>query len=419
MSDSPEKYIQTATRQNTRKRYRAAIEHYEVVWGGFLPATADSIASYLAHYAPTLAISTLKQRLAAIAAWHNEQGFPDPTKAPHVKKVLKGIAELHPFKEKQAKPLQIEQLQAIDGWITEHLSQTDTRSVNSLKLLRDRALILLGFWRAFRGDELTRIRVENVSVIPGVGMEIFIPRSKTDRSSHGRTYRAPALQHLCPVTAFTDWMSAAQLTRGPAFPAINQWGHVAEQAIHPASVIAIIKAYCQQVELPDADEFSSHSLRRGFATWATANNWDTKTLMEYVGWKDVQSAMRYIEGADPFSQQRIQQALPQAIAQAKQDPELPKDTALEISLCLEPYSKHSPGNGKARSLIERHCLLPWAMEKLDAEGTRYRITISSDDCDALDEALDELLHHMHQIASDNQCMLEATIRDPHTDRVWD
>lgn len=88
-----EQYLYAATRENTRISYRAAIEHYEDVWGGFLPASADSIARYLAHFAPTLAVSTLKQRLSALAAWHNEQGFPDPTKAPHVKKVLKGIAD--------------------------------------------------------------------------------------------------------------------------------------------------------------------------------------------------------------------------------------------------------------------------------------------------------------------------------------
>ncbi|MGO2356346.1 MAG: hypothetical protein ACTH58_16615 [Marinomonas foliarum] len=40
------KYIQAATRENTRLSYRSAVEHYESVWGGFLPATADSIASY-------------------------------------------------------------------------------------------------------------------------------------------------------------------------------------------------------------------------------------------------------------------------------------------------------------------------------------------------------------------------------------
>jgi hypothetical protein len=55
-----EQYIQAATRDNTRRSYRAAVQHFEVDWGGFLPATVDSIAKYLAHYADTLAINTLR-----------------------------------------------------------------------------------------------------------------------------------------------------------------------------------------------------------------------------------------------------------------------------------------------------------------------------------------------------------------------
>lgn len=62
--------------------------------------------------------------------------------------------------------------------------------------------------------------------------------------------------------------------------------------------------------LPDTDEYSSHSLRRGFAGWANANGWDVKALMEYVGWRDVHSAMRYIDGGDPFARQRIEASLP-------------------------------------------------------------------------------------------------------------
>ena len=54
MTNPTDRYIHAATRENTRKSYRAAIEHYESVWGGYLPATADSVALYLAHYAPTL-----------------------------------------------------------------------------------------------------------------------------------------------------------------------------------------------------------------------------------------------------------------------------------------------------------------------------------------------------------------------------
>ena len=47
-----DRYINAATRDNTRKAYRSAIRHFEVEWGAaFLPATADSIARYLADQA--------------------------------------------------------------------------------------------------------------------------------------------------------------------------------------------------------------------------------------------------------------------------------------------------------------------------------------------------------------------------------
>ena len=76
-----DRYLQAATRDNTRRSYRAAIEHFEVQWGGFLPATAESVARYLAAYAGELSINTLRLRLSALAQWHSSQGFADPTKA--------------------------------------------------------------------------------------------------------------------------------------------------------------------------------------------------------------------------------------------------------------------------------------------------------------------------------------------------
>lgn len=52
----------------------------------------------------------------------------------------------------------------------------------------------------------------------------------------------------------------------------------------------------QRAGIP-AELYTSHSLRRGFATWATVNGWNFKALMTYVGWKDIKSAMRYIDHA--------------------------------------------------------------------------------------------------------------------------
>ena len=298
-----EDYLHAATRDNTRKSYRAAIEHFEVSWGGFLPATADSITHYIADYADSLSINTLRQRLAGIAAWHQDQGFPDPTKAPHVKKVLKGIAELHPTTPKQAKPIQLHHLKQLISTLDQTVQNGS--QINGLQAIRDKALLLMGFWRAFRSDELARLCVEHVQAESGKGMEIFVPRSKGDHSRLGRHYKAPALKQLCPVEAYLDWIHTAQLREGPVFRSINRWGHIAGTALHPVSILGIIKQCCIRAEIDDAELFSSHSLRRGFATWANTQGWDTKSLMEYVGWKDVQSAMRYIEVADPFSQQLL------------------------------------------------------------------------------------------------------------------
>ena len=59
----------------------------------------------------------------------------------------------------------------------------------------------------------------------------------------------------------------------------------------------------------DAQYYSSHSLRRGFASWAGDNQWDLKSLMAYVGWKNMHSALGYLEGKDPFAQRHIESAL--------------------------------------------------------------------------------------------------------------
>jgi hypothetical protein len=39
-------YLDAAIRKNTRRSYEAAVRHFEVDWGGFLPASSDSIAKY-------------------------------------------------------------------------------------------------------------------------------------------------------------------------------------------------------------------------------------------------------------------------------------------------------------------------------------------------------------------------------------
>ena len=283
MSDV-DRYLEAATRNNTRRSYHSAVRHFEVEWGGFLPASADSVARYLAEHAKTLSINTLRQRLAALAQWHLTQGFPDPTRAPHVRKVLKGIQALHPAQERRAKPLQLTQLEKLVAWLDQRIEAAAGETHALQVYTRDKALVLIGFWRGFRSDELTRLQVEHITVEPGRGMMIFLPRSKTDRNRLGTTYKAPALSRLCPVAAYGAWLAVSGLAEGAVFRRIDRWGQMADDGLQASSMVPLLRTLFLKAGVPQADRYSSHSLRRGFATWANGNQWDLKMLMSmWVG----------------------------------------------------------------------------------------------------------------------------------------
>jgi integrase len=296
-----DRYLQAGTRENTRRSYRAAVEHFEVTWGGFLPATGDGIVRYLAEYADQHAISTLKQRLAALAQWHITQGFPDPTKTPAVRQMIKGIRALHPAQEKQATPLLLQHLERAVQWLEQEAAQAAARQdlAALLRSRRDMALVLIGFWRGFRGDELSRLQVEYTQAQAGVGITFYLPHSKGDRQHRGTTFRTPALKKLCPVQAYVNWITVAGIVQGPVFRKLDRWGHLAEDGLNANSLIPLLRRIFNRAGV-SGDLYTSHSLRRGFATWAAANGWDIKALMTYVGWKDMKSAIRYIDTADSF-----------------------------------------------------------------------------------------------------------------------
>ncbi|WDH21372.1 site-specific integrase [Pseudomonas chlororaphis] len=295
MSD-PERYRQAARRESTTRRYAQVIEHFEGEWGGLLPATQASVARYLAEHAERFSPSTLRTHLAALACWHQEHGFLDPTKAPMVREVLRGIRALHTRPPRQAEPLQLQELEAcIQALAEEGLS---SQPALRLRACRDRLLLLLGFWRALRSEELCRLRIEFIQLEPARGLTLFLASSKTDRANQGRQLSVPALTRLCPVQAYEDWLECSGLRDGPLLRNVDRWGRLGD-GLHSYSVSRILRRAFQRSGL-EGEGYSGHSLRRGFATWASANQWSAKALMDYVGWRDVQSAMRYVEADAPF-----------------------------------------------------------------------------------------------------------------------
>ena len=432
MSRSVEQYLQAATRANTQRSYESAVRHFEVEWGGLLPASIDAIARYLADHATTLTLNTLKHRLAALSRWHQDHGFPDPTKAATIRQLLKGIRTLHPAPEKRAKPLELELMQRVCDWLTEAAIVANSRgnAGEVLRHTRDRALLLLGFWRGFRSDELVNLSIEFIEIDSGEGMTLFIPRSKTDRQLAGRRFTCPALSRLCPVEAVETWLALSDLKQGPLFRKIDRWGHLSASGLAPSSIIPLIRQLLADAGIADAGEFSSHSLRRGFAQWAHLSGWDLRELMNYVGWRDIKTAMRYLDGADSSLKSRFEQGLAQNVAKLSEPAQrlaltLPSNrptvfASIEISLQLSPFSGSSTRKTAAALRdITQTCLARFQAQQIDESGRQYRITVPVESADELDEQLYALLDELHQIADAHECFLDATCRNPEDGKHWD
>lgn len=422
MAANLDRYLEAATRPSTRRTYAGAVRHFEVEAGRPLPATGDQVAQYLADFANSLAVPTLRHRLAALGRWHREQGFNDPTKAQVVRQVFKGIRLLHARVEKQAHPLQLDQLGRVADSLEHAANQARKHGdrIAQWQHLRNRAIVLLGFWRGFRGDELLRLQVEHLKVTPGKGMTCFLPHSKGDRENLGTNYKVPALSRWCPVQATQNWIEATGLTQGPLFRAIDRWGGLADSGLHPNSFVPLLRGIFRSSGVPDPDSLSGHSLRRGFAGWAESQGWDLKTLMDYVGWRDIKSAMRYLD-ADPFSQQRMEAGLPKLPGPPSQPIALPTpatpERTVELIVNLTPFSGKR-GRTTARRIMEGTCLAVHHATRLLSDGSRYRLTVFVQDEIAMDEAMATLLDTLYRIADTHQCYLEASLLEPATGRCW-
>jgi len=422
-----ERYLAAATRQNTLLSYAAAIKHFEEEWGGHLPSHSEGIARYLAAYADRLAIATLRQRLAALARWHADHGFADPTRAPIVRQALRGIQALHPAQEKKAAPLQLTAIGDVSDWLEQAAASAHEREAagEAARFLRDRALLLLGFWRGFRADELVHLRIENLHLVPGEGLSVFLPSSKTDRDNRGRRFMTPALSRWCPVSALQAWLDATGRAGGVLFPRIDKWGRVSDTPMHVDSLPRLLRRALARAGLERPEQYSGHSLRRGFASWANANGWDVKSLMEYVGWRNANTALRYIDVGQRFAKtsielavaQHIPASLPAPASTSLSAPTAPASMAIEVRFDMSSYTRNARKRAAARRLIEEICLARHRAVRKDGDGYHFLLDVP-DNAD-LDDAMATMLDDMYRIADNHGCALEVTIAEKNGPRRWD
>jgi integrase len=281
-------YVNAATSDNTRKAYQSDIRHF-IGWGGLLPADAETLQRYLVAHADRLNPRTLLRRLTAIKQWHVYQGFPDPTGHPLLRKTLTGIKNVHGKPADKAPPMTIEAL---------------TKMVRYLKVsgeaidIRNNALLQIGFFGAFRRTELVGICWHHIQFHPE-GIEILIPKSKTDQIGEGQHCAIPyGNDVLCSVKALKAWRACSPFDVGPVFSRLPF--DTESVAIDASHVNYIIKMVAADAGLPNAYAYSSHSLRRGFATEASKSGAPFGAIMRQGRWRHEGTVLGYIEEGKRF-----------------------------------------------------------------------------------------------------------------------
>lgn len=286
---------------NTRRAYAR-------VWNEFTlwcqrrrhdPDAADEtvIKQYLVWLVRTreLSLATVELNLASIATRERALGHVSPSAYPIVRAYMRGLRRELGRQQKQRTPADLKRL--ISGLPT----------APEMLAIRNRALLLLGFYGGFRRSVVVGLDVEDVQET-AVGLRVTITKDKNDQEKAGRKVaisREDRVPDLCPVRAWRAWLDASGLTAGPLFVALDPSGRrlaAAGERLSDKAVWRIVKTTAKRAGL-DWTDFGGHSLRRGYATTAYAAGAPVSAIQEHLGHASSKQTKRYIE--DQMADERV------------------------------------------------------------------------------------------------------------------
>src|ERR1035437_7601974 len=221
IADRAFEFMHQSKAKNTIRAYRADWDHF-TAWcqshgQASLPATADTVALYVADLAATHKPATITRRISAISQGHQIAGMETPTGSAKVRLVMAGIRRTLGTAQEAKTPILVDDLRRMLAGLP-----------GNLLGVRDRVLLLIGFCGAFRRSELVALDAADVA-ITREGLVVSIRRSKTDQEGEGRKVGIPYASHVesWPVRSYQDWLEKSGITEGPLFRPIDRFGKMA------------------------------------------------------------------------------------------------------------------------------------------------------------------------------------------------
>lgn len=234
---------------------------------------------FLTEISKTRKASTLKRKASLI------QKIVKVTNTEKFKNILKGASNTinKTNSKKQATA------------ITKNIIENSTVSKQAVSLIekRNKAIILMSFYGAFRTSEIINLQLNNIT-FESDGIVVKIENSKTDKNKEGLFKFIPynfANKNICPVLALKDYLESANIQNGIIFRSIQKGGKVTENKLNRSNTNLIVK---------DAfnSNFSTHGLRAGFVTEASNKGATIQQIMQQTNHKTAQNVICYVRSID-------------------------------------------------------------------------------------------------------------------------
>ena len=312
LTDRARGYVEAASSANTRKAYASDWKHFSA-WCrrqnlSPLPPDPQVVGLYITACASGTAerggkantVSTIERRLSAIGWNCAQRGLSLDRKDRHLATVLAGIRNRHAAPPRQKEAILPEDL----------IAMLETLDRGSLRGLRDRAMLLLGFAGGLRRSEITGLDLGRDQTEDGRGwIEMFDKGALV--TLRGKTgWREVEIGRgstdaTCPVTALETWISFARIAKGPLFRRVTGKGkNVGPDRLNDQEVARLVKktalAAGVRGDLSQAEragKFAGHSLRAGLASSAEI---DERHVQKQLGHASAEMTRRYQRRRDRF-----------------------------------------------------------------------------------------------------------------------
>lgn len=227
----------------------------------------------------------------AIIHVHQANGHDWPRQHPAITQVMRGIAMRIGTRKRKMTPITIDDLRTILGTM-------GPRRFEDLKTMRNRAMLSVLFFGAFRRSELAALKVEDLTWTEDGALIVLVRRSKMDRLGEGEQVGIHPQKDpkVCPVALLKEWLEKSGTKAGTIFRRMDRNDCIGNRPMTGPSITRLVKDWVEGAGW-DATDFGAHSLRAGFATTASVRGSGLDAIMRHGRWKDERVARSYIRPA--------------------------------------------------------------------------------------------------------------------------